>query len=52
VMEQRGIGELIGNRRSLQSQGVQKVTSCLQIGTPIVRHGVEWRRVKKRVKRR
>jgi hypothetical protein len=39
--------ELIENERSLRSQGVQKITSRLQVGTPIVRHVVEWRIVKK-----
>jgi hypothetical protein len=43
-MEQRGISELIGNGRSLQSPGIEKVTPRLQVWTPIVRHCVEWRR--------
>jgi hypothetical protein len=49
-MERRGIGELIRSGRSLRNQGVQKVTPHLHVGTPIVRHGIECRRVKKRVK--
>jgi hypothetical protein len=50
AIERRGISEFVRNGRSLRSRGVQKVTPCLQVGTQIVRHGVEWRRVKKRVK--
>jgi hypothetical protein len=46
----RGIGELIRSGRSLRNQGVQKVTPHLQVGTSIVRCGVECRRVKKNVK--
>jgi hypothetical protein len=45
-MERRDIDELIGNEKSLRSQGVQKVTPYLQVETQIVQHGVEWRRVK------
>jgi hypothetical protein len=44
-----GISEHIGSGRSLQHQGVQKVTPRLQVRPPIVRHGIMCRRVKKRV---
>jgi hypothetical protein len=47
VMEQRGIGERIGSGRILQNWSVQKVTPRLQVETPIIRHGVECRKVKK-----
>jgi hypothetical protein len=50
VMDQRGISELIGSGMSLRNQSVQNVTPYLQIGTPNVWHGIECRRVKKRVR--
>jgi hypothetical protein len=49
-MERRDISEVIGSGMSLQNRGVQKVTQRLQVRTSIVRHDVECRRVKKRVK--
>jgi hypothetical protein len=50
AMERRSISELVGSGRILQNRGVQKVNPCLQVRTPIiVHHGIECRRVKKRV---
>jgi hypothetical protein len=48
-MDRRGISELIESGRSLRNRDVQKVTPRLQVETPIVRNGVECRRVKKRM---
>jgi hypothetical protein len=51
VMERRGITELIRSGRSLQNRGVQKINPRLQLKTQIVvRHDVECRRVRTRVK--
>jgi hypothetical protein len=38
------VDELIGNGRSLRSQGVEKVTPRLEVKTLVVEHRVEWRK--------
>jgi hypothetical protein len=40
----RGIDELIGSGRTLKNWDVQEVTPRLQVGTPVVCHGIKCRR--------
>jgi hypothetical protein len=44
--------ELIESERRLRNWGILNVTLRLQVGTPIILHGVKCRRMKKRVKMR
>jgi hypothetical protein len=47
VLARHWTNELVGSGRSLRNRGVQKITPRLHVGTPVVRHGVDYWRVKK-----